>query len=105
MSDTLESRVELAVEHSPPETITEGRNMPGSTEEVDGNRLILTINENIDSVIKAVANHSIENMNLKTYSLEELFLRFRAHWVGSSHFQEEGYPNLRFLWFDWFSFD
>ncbi|MBU7035812.1 MAG: ABC transporter ATP-binding protein, partial [Theionarchaea archaeon] len=43
---------------------------------VDNKRLILTINENIDSVIKAVANHSIVNMNLKTYSLEELFLRY-----------------------------
>jgi ABC-2 type transport system ATP-binding protein len=41
-------------------------------------RLILTIHENLDNVIKAVSNHQIVNMNLKTYSLELLFLKYYA---------------------------
>lgn len=66
----------LDVEFRSPVNVEEFR-LPGVSEiRVDNKRLILTINENIDSVIKAVANHSIVNMNLKTYSLEELFLRY-----------------------------
>ncbi|MDH5450700.1 MAG: ABC transporter ATP-binding protein [Candidatus Bathyarchaeota archaeon] len=44
----------------------------------DNGRLVLTIHENLDSVIKAVSNHQILNMNLKTYSLEQLFLKYYA---------------------------
>lgn len=66
----------LDVEFRSPVNVEEFR-LPGVSEiRVDNNRLVLTINENIDSVIKAVANHRIVNMNLKTYSLEELFLRY-----------------------------
>ncbi len=44
----------------------------------DNGRLVLTIHENLDNVIKAVSNHQILNMNLKTYSLEQLFLKYYA---------------------------
>lgn len=44
--------------------------------EVDDNKLSMTIIENLDQVIKHVADHKIINMNLKTYSLEQLFLRY-----------------------------
>jgi len=51
--------------------------LPGVTElEVDGTRARLTILENLDDVIKAVADHSIVNMSLNTFSLEQLFLRY-----------------------------
>jgi len=36
----------------------------------------LTIHENLDSVIAAVSRHRILNMNLRTYSLEQLFLKY-----------------------------
>lgn len=66
----------LDVEFRNPVNAEEFR-LPGVSEiKVDDNRLLLTINENLDSVIKTVANHQILNMNLKTYSLEELFLRY-----------------------------
>jgi ABC-2 type transport system ATP-binding protein len=66
----------LDVEFRSPVDVEEFR-LPGVSEmKVDNNRLLLTINENLDSIIKAVANHKILNMNLKTYSLEELFLRY-----------------------------
>jgi ABC-2 type transport system ATP-binding protein len=52
-------------------------NLPGVSDiQLDDNRLVLTITDNLDSIIKAVANHRISNMNLKTYSLEQLFLRY-----------------------------
>ncbi len=51
----------------------------------DNNRIILTVNENLDGVIEAVSKHRILNMNLKTYSLEQLFLKYYTE-VGS----EEG---------------
>ena len=44
----------------------------------DNSGLILTIHENLDNVIKALSNHQILNMNLKTYSLEQLFLKYYA---------------------------
>jgi ABC-2 type transport system ATP-binding protein len=44
----------------------------------DNGRFILTIHENLDNIIKAVSNHRILNMNLKTYSLEQLFLKYYA---------------------------
>ncbi len=45
---------------------------------LDNGRLVMTIHENLDSVIKTVSNHRILNMNLKTYSLEQLFLKYYA---------------------------
>ncbi len=42
----------------------------------DDGRLTLTIHENLDSVIDAVSNHRILNMSLKTYNLEQLFLKY-----------------------------
>lgn len=66
----------LDVEFRNPVNVEEFR-LPGVSEiKVDNNRLILTIHENLDSIIKTVANHRISNMNLKTYSLEQLFLRY-----------------------------
>ena len=51
--------------------------LPGVSDiNIDGNKLTLTVSENIDDVIKAVADHKIINMNLKTFSLEQLFLRY-----------------------------
>jgi ABC-2 type transport system ATP-binding protein len=42
----------------------------------NNSRFILTIHKNLDNIIKAVSNHRILNMNLKTYSLEQLFLKY-----------------------------
>ena len=42
----------------------------------DNCRLVLTIHKNLDNVIKALSNHQILNMSLKTYSLEQLFLKY-----------------------------
>jgi ABC-2 type transport system ATP-binding protein len=42
----------------------------------DNGRFILTVHENLDQVIKRVSNYKILNMNLKTYSLEQLFLKY-----------------------------
>jgi ABC-2 type transport system ATP-binding protein len=47
--------------------------------QVDDNKLSMTIIENLDQVIKHVADHKIINMNLKTYSLEQLFLRYYSN--------------------------
>ncbi len=44
--------------------------------ETEGNKLTLTIHENLDDVIKALADYKIVNMSLKTYTLEQLFLRY-----------------------------
>jgi ABC-2 type transport system ATP-binding protein len=44
--------------------------------QVDGNSLTLTIHSNLDEVIKHVADHPIVNMNLRTYTLDEMFLRY-----------------------------
>ncbi len=44
----------------------------------ENGRLILTIHKNLDRIIKAVSTHRILNMNLKTYSLEQLFLKYYA---------------------------
>ena len=46
---------------------------------VDGNSLTLTIHSNLDEVIKHVADHPIVNMNLRTYTLDEMFLRYYAN--------------------------
>jgi ABC-2 type transport system ATP-binding protein len=44
--------------------------------EQDDKKLIMTITGNMDDVIKKVADHRIVNMNLQTYSLENLFLKY-----------------------------
>ena len=52
-------------------------NISGVSEIIqDGSRFTLTIHSNLDSVIKIVANHPILNMNLRSYSLEQLFLKY-----------------------------
>jgi ABC-2 type transport system ATP-binding protein len=67
---------ELEVEFRHPVDISEFK-IPGVKNiNVDGNKLTLTVTENIDDVIKIVADHKIINMNLKTFSLEELFLKY-----------------------------
>jgi ABC-2 type transport system ATP-binding protein len=42
----------------------------------DNGKVTMTIISNLDQVIKKVGEHDIVNMSLKTYSLEELFLRY-----------------------------
>ena len=42
----------------------------------ENGRFILVIHKNLDTIIKAVAGHRIVNMNLKTYNLEQLFLKY-----------------------------
>jgi ABC-2 type transport system ATP-binding protein len=66
----------LEVEFQKPVDIKEFE-LPGVEHvQVDGNKLSMTIIENLDQVIKRVSDHKIINMNLKTYSLEQLFLRY-----------------------------
>jgi ABC-2 type transport system ATP-binding protein len=51
--------------------------IPGvSSVDVEGRRLRLIVMENLDAVIKILADHQIINMSLTTYSLEELFLQY-----------------------------
>jgi ABC-2 type transport system ATP-binding protein len=51
--------------------------LPGVTNiQTEDNKIRLTVTENIDDIIKRVADHKIINMNLKTFSLEELFLKY-----------------------------
>jgi ABC-2 type transport system ATP-binding protein len=68
----------LEVEFRDPFNIDEFKFEGVSSIRQDNGRLILTIHENLDNVIKAVSNHQILNMNLKTYSLEQLFLKYYA---------------------------
>ncbi|MCK4823890.1 ABC transporter ATP-binding protein, partial [bacterium] len=44
--------------------------------ETDGTKLTMTIHDNLDDVIKRLSDYNIVNMSLKTYSLEQLFLRY-----------------------------
>ena len=66
----------LEVEFSDPVSIDEFKIKGVSKIKEDDGRLILTIHENLDGVIEAVSNHRILNMNLRTYSLEQLFLKY-----------------------------
>jgi ABC-2 type transport system ATP-binding protein len=68
----------LEVEFRDPFNIDEFKFKGVSSIHQDNSRLILTIHENLDNIIKAVSNHQILNMNLKTYSLEQLFLKYYA---------------------------
>jgi len=68
----------LEVEFRDPFNINEFKFDGVSSIRQENGRLILTIHENLDNVIKAVSNHQILNMNLKTYSLEQLFLKYYA---------------------------
>ena len=68
----------LEVEFGDPVTIDEFKLKGVSEIQQDNGRFTLTVHENLDGVIKAVSNHRIMNMNLKTYSLEQLFLKYYA---------------------------
>lgn len=68
----------LEVEFSDPVTIDELKLEGVSEIYQDNGKFILTIHENLDRVIEAVSNHRILNMSLKTYSLEQLFLKYYA---------------------------
>ena len=68
----------LEVEFSDPFTIDEFKLQGVSGIQQDNDRIILTIHENLDGVIEVVSKHRILNMNLKTYSLEQLFLKYYA---------------------------
>ena len=66
----------LEVEFGDPFTIDEFKLEGVSEIQEDNGRIIMTIHENLDGVIDAVSNHRILNMNLQTYSLEQLFLKY-----------------------------
>ena len=66
----------LEVEFSDPVTIDEFQIKGVSKIHEDDGRFIITIHENLDGVIAAVSNHRILNMNLRTYSLEQMFLKY-----------------------------
>jgi ABC-2 type transport system ATP-binding protein len=66
----------LEVEFSDPVSVDEFKIEGVSEVQEDDGRLVLTIHENLDSVIEAISNHRILNMNLTTYSLEQLFLKY-----------------------------
>jgi ABC-2 type transport system ATP-binding protein len=68
----------LEVEFSDPVNIAELKLKGVSEIHQDNDRFILTVHENLDGVIGAVSNHRILNMTLKTYSLEQLFLKYYA---------------------------
>jgi len=68
----------LEVEFGDSVTIDEFKLKGVSEIQQDNGRFILTIHENLDGIIEAVSNHRILNMNLKTYSLEQLFLKYYA---------------------------
>jgi ABC-2 type transport system ATP-binding protein len=65
--------------------------LPGVTEiKVNGTKLTFTVTSNFDQVIKAVADHQIINMNLQTFSLEDLFLKYYAEKVPEDIRQVKG---------------
>ncbi|UCE38346.1 MAG: ABC transporter ATP-binding protein [Thermoplasmata archaeon] len=47
--------------------------------EVDDRKIRMTVTKDIDQVVKRVADHRVINMNLSTYSLEKLFLRYYSN--------------------------
>ncbi len=52
-------------------------NMDGVSElEVDENKVSMVVTENLDEIIKKVSSNEIVTMNLETFSLEQLFLRY-----------------------------
>jgi ABC-2 type transport system ATP-binding protein len=68
----------LEVEFSDPVSVDEFEMKGVSKVQEDNGKLTLTVHENLDSVIAAVSRHRILNMNLRTYSLEQLFLKYYA---------------------------
>ncbi len=48
----------------------------------ENNRVTMTIHQNLNSVVQALSNHRIVNMSLKSYSLENLFLKYYSQEVG-----------------------
>jgi ABC-2 type transport system ATP-binding protein len=47
--------------------------------EAEDKKLKMTITGNLDDIVKKIADHKIVNMNLQTYSLENLFLRYYSN--------------------------
>ena len=75
---------ELEVEFRHPVDVSQFKIFGVTNIEVDGNKVSMTVTENLDQVIKQVADHKILNMNLKTFSLEELFLKYYKDEVDES---------------------
>jgi len=48
----------------------------------ENNRVTMIVHENLNSVIQALSNHRIINMNLRSYSLEKLFLKYYSEEAG-----------------------
>ncbi len=44
--------------------------------EADGKKISMVITDNLDETIKKISSHKIITMNLETFSLEQLFLRY-----------------------------
>ena len=56
----------------------------------EDNRITLTVSANLDQIIKVVSDYEIVNMNLKTFSLEELFLKYYGDDNGDDNAKEGG---------------
>ena len=64
--------------------------MPGVSDlHQEGRKITLTIHKNLDQVIKQTSVHQILNMQLQTYSLEQLFLKYYGYQADKNK-QNEG---------------
>ena len=50
----------------------------------ENTRVTMTIHQNLNSVVQALSSHRIVNMSLKSYSLENLFLRYYSKELGGT---------------------
>ncbi|MCW4052300.1 MAG: ABC transporter ATP-binding protein [Candidatus Bathyarchaeota archaeon] len=48
----------------------------------ENSRVTMIIHQNLNSVVQALSNHRIINMSLKSYSLENLFLKYYSEEIG-----------------------
>jgi ABC-2 type transport system ATP-binding protein len=49
----------------------------------ENSRLTMVVHENLDSIVQALSKHRIVNMTLKSYSLEQLFLKYYSREAGA----------------------
>ena len=50
----------------------------------ENSRVTMTIHQNLSSIVRALSSHRIVNMSLKSYSLENLFLKYYSKEAGGS---------------------
>jgi ABC-2 type transport system ATP-binding protein len=48
----------------------------------ENSRLTMVVHESLDSIVQALSKHRIVNMTLKSYSLEQLFLKYYSREAG-----------------------